>query len=107
MYNGLVIKLFAKEAKNLKEKIQGLIGKEKPYALMIKTRFGIHTFGLKFPIDVLILDKKNKVMVVKNNLMPKRIFVWNPLFEKVIELPKGTIEKKAIKINMTIDISIL
>jgi hypothetical protein len=102
-----VIKLFVKEAKNLKEKIQGLIGKDKPYALMIKTRFGIHTFGLKFPIDVLILDDKNNVVSVKKHLRPNRIFLWNPMYEKVLELPSGTIEKKQIKINIPIDISIL
>lgn len=101
-----MIIISAKEAKNLKEKIQGLIGKDKPQALLIKTHFGIHTFGVKFPIDVLILNKKNKVVAMKKNLQPKRIFVWNPLYEKVLELPSGTIEKNRIKENMPIDISI-
>ncbi len=91
--------LFVKKAENIKEKIIGLIGKDKPQTLMIKTRFGIHTFGLKFPIDVLILDKFNKVVLIKNNLAPNKIFVWNPKYESVIELPNGTIEKKEIKIN--------
>ncbi len=102
-----MVKLFVKEAKNLKEKIQGLIGKNKPYALMIRTRFGIHTFGLKFPIDVLILSNENKVVSIRENLRPNRIFLWNPAYEKVIELPQGTIEEKAIKMNIPIDISIL
>ena len=35
-----MISIGVKEAKNLKEKIIGLIGKDKPEALMIKTRFG-------------------------------------------------------------------
>lgn len=102
-----MIKLFVTEATNLKEKIQGFIGKDKPYALMLKTRFGIHTFGLKFPIDVLILDNKNKVVSVKENLKPNEIFLWNPIYQKVIELPGGTIEEKQIKMGMPIDISIL
>lgn len=101
-----MITIFVKKAKNLKEKIQGLIGKNKPIALMIKTHFGIHTFGLKFPIDVLILNNDNKVVSMKKNLKPNRIFFWNPMYEKVIELPHGTIEKEKIKINMPIDIRI-
>ena len=101
------MKLTVREAGNLREKVQGLIGKEKPYSLMLKTHFGIHTFGLKFPIDVLILNDKNKVASIKKNLKPNRIFFWNPKFETVIELPEGTINKKKIKINMPIDISIL
>lgn len=95
-----------KEAKSLKEKIVGLIGK-KPYALLIKTRFGIHTFGLKFPIDVLILDHKNKVVKIKKSLMPNSIFLWNPLYDMVIELPQGTIDKKKIKINDVLLTSLL
>jgi uncharacterized protein len=102
-----VISILVKEAKNLKEKMQGLIGKEKPQALMLKTRFGIHTFGVKFPIDVLILNNNNSVVSMKKNLKPNRIFLWNPGYKKVIELPSGTIEKKQIKMNMPIDIRIL
>lgn len=99
-----MITLFVKKTNNIKDKIIGLIGKEKPYALMIQTHFGIHTFGLKFPIDVLILDKKNKAVFLKKNLMPWRIFLWNPMFGKVLELPLGTIDKKKIKINDTVNI---
>jgi uncharacterized protein len=102
-----VIKFFVKETKNLKERIRGLIGKNKPQALLIKTHFGIHTFGVKFPIDVLILNNKNIVVSIKENLKPNRIFLWNPRYEKVIELPQGTIKKSRLKINIPIDISIL
>ena len=94
-----MIGLTIREAKNLKEKIQGLLGKEKPESLMIKTHFGIHTFGMKFPIDVLILDRNNTIVSIKKNLKPYRIFLWNPLYEKVIELPPQTIEKKKLKLN--------
>ncbi|MDP2585548.1 MAG: DUF192 domain-containing protein [Candidatus Levybacteria bacterium] len=102
-----MIKLFVKEAANLKEKVIGLIGKDKPYALMLKTRFGIHTFGLKFPIDILILNNANKVVSMRKNLKPNRVFLWRPMHKKVIELPSGIIEKDRIKMNMPIDISIL
>lgn len=94
-----MITISVRKAKNLSEKVMGLIGKNKPISFMIRTRFGIHTFGLKFPIDVLILGKKNKVVSLKENLMPKRIFLWNPMYDKVLELPLGTILKKKIKIN--------
>ena len=80
--------------------MQGLIGKDKPYVLMIRTRFGIHTFGLKFPIDVLVLNNEDKVVSIKKNLKPNRIFSWNPLYEKVIELPVGTIKKNQIRMGM-------
>lgn len=94
-----MIAISVKLAENLKEKVIGLIGIDKPYALMIRTRFGIHTFGLKFPIDVLILNNENEVVSIKENLKPNKIFLWNPRYEKVIELPAGTIKEKGIKIK--------
>ena len=99
-----MVTLFVKEAKNIREKITGLIGKEKPASLIIRTRFGIHTFGLKFPIDALVLDRYNKVVVMKRSLKPNRIFLWNPMYKKVLELPEGTIGEKGIKINDVIKI---
>lgn len=79
------------EAEGVLNKTIGLIGARKPRPLFFKTRFGIHTFGLKFPIDVLILDKNDRVVYLRERLLPNRLFFWNPRFNKVIELPSGTI----------------
>jgi len=46
--------------KSIKCRTIGLIGHDNPEPIMFYTKFGIHTFGLKFPIDVLILDKNNE-----------------------------------------------
>lgn len=99
-----MVNLKVKEAQNIKEKITGLIGKDKSSALLIKTRFGIHTFGLKFPIDILILDKNNKVVKMKKSLKPNNIFLWNPLHGKVIELPEGTINQKKMRIKSVVQL---
>lgn len=104
LYNDRVVIIAIQRAKNIKEKVIGLIGKEEPIGLMIETRFGIHTFGLKFPIDVLILNKDNKIAVIKKNLKPNRIFVWNPIYDRVLELPEGTIGKKKIKVNEVVEL---
>jgi uncharacterized protein len=101
-----MIKLSVIKTNNLKEKTIGLIGKNKPQTLMIETRFGIHTFGLKFPIDVLVLNNRNIVASFKENLKPNRIFLWNPIYSKIIELPAGMISEYSIKINMPIDICV-
>ena len=85
----------------------GFIGKNEPENLLIKTHFGIHTFGLRFPIDVLILDNRNKVVSIKQSLKPCRIFLWNPIYEKVIELPSGTIKEKSIEMHDTIDLTLV
>jgi hypothetical protein len=79
--------------KNALGKIKGLIGNKTPEAIILKTRFGIHTFLLRFPIDVIIIDKNNKVRKLKKKLAPNKVFFWNIKFDTVIELPGGAIEK--------------
>ena len=80
----------------------GLLGSKKAHPLYLQTRFGIHTFFMQFPIDVLILDERNSVVKLCKNLQPNRIFVWNPRFDNVVELPAGEIDKKKIKIGDTV-----
>lgn len=77
----------------------GLLNSEKPHAIYFRTRFGIHTFGLKFPIDVIILDNNINVVRLKENLKPNRIFLWNPIHNRVIELPVGEIKKSKTEIG--------
>jgi uncharacterized membrane protein (UPF0127 family) len=77
------------------EKVQGLIGK-KITPISFSTRYGIHTFGMQKPIDVLVLDKHNTVVAMYNQLKPNRIFFWNPRYTRIIELPEGTIQQKKI-----------
>ena len=68
------------------------------------TTFGIHTFGVKFPIDVLILDNNFNVKKIKENLSPCRFFFWNIKYSNVVEAPSGTIFQNGIKINDKIEI---
>ncbi len=76
-----------KIAKSFSDNLFGLL-KEKPGTYMLfNTRFGIHTFFMKNPISIAVLDKNYKVVKVKCNLKPNRIFIWNPKYSKVLELP--------------------
>ncbi len=77
------------------DKTLGLLKKDSNSCLVIKTRFGIHTIGMKNPIDILILDRKNKVARLKENLSPQRIFIWNPKLDTVLEIPMGSIKKSS------------
>lgn len=76
----------------------GLLDNRNPKSLLFRTRFGIHTFGIKNPIDVLVIDKNNEVKII-NVIKPKRIFIYNPKYKKIIELPKGTIKKSKTQIG--------
>lgn len=95
------IRLPVKQASYI-EKAVGLIGKKKPVNLFFKTRFGIHTFGVHFPIDIVILSNTHEVKTTAT-VKPNRLFFWNPLFDNVVELSEGTIKEKNIQIGDTID----
>jgi len=88
------------------EKVLGLIGKKNAQAIVFTTRFGIHTFFLRFCIDVIILNKDNKIVFMKKNLKPNRIYPWNPVYDLVIELPSGSIKKSKTQIGDIIEINL-
>ncbi|MCL5435188.1 MAG: DUF192 domain-containing protein [Patescibacteria group bacterium] len=87
-------------------KSRGFIGKSNFEAVIFTTRFGVHTFGLKFPIDVLILNNQRKIVSIRENLKPNRVFLWNPRYNLVIELEKGTVRKSKTEINDFLEISL-
>jgi uncharacterized membrane protein (UPF0127 family) len=51
----------------------------------------VHSFGMKFAIDVVYLDKKKKVRKVRKNMVPLRISACLTA-HSVLELPVGAIE---------------
>jgi uncharacterized protein len=52
---------------------------------------GVHTVGMKFPIDVLFLDKKRKVVKIRA-AMPRWRMAASLFAHSVLELPSGTAE---------------
>lgn len=94
----------AKEAISLKDKGLGLLLKENPKFMIFNTRFGIHSIGLKETIDIVVLDETNHIVKLKENFKPLRAFFWNPKFNKVIEMPSGTISTQGLKLGDLIQI---
>jgi hypothetical protein len=77
----------------------GLLKYKTPSTMLLRTHFGIHTLGMYYPIDVLILNKQDYVVAIKENLKPNNIFIWNINYGTVLELPKGTIKKTKTKLK--------
>ncbi len=83
---GTIVAKETKLAESFLDNFLGLLNKKNPRSMIFKTRFGIHTFFMKEPIDILVLNNKNQVVKMKKNLKPWRIFLWNPEYNKIIEL---------------------
>ncbi|TAL64209.1 MAG: hypothetical protein EPN88_11345, partial [Bacteroidetes bacterium] len=94
------------QAKSISDRLFGLNKYKKPVAILLKTRFGIHTFGLSYSIDVLIVSKEKKVVRMKRSLKPNRFFFWNPRYNVIVELPEGTINRVQIEINDFINLKL-
>jgi uncharacterized membrane protein (UPF0127 family) len=85
-------------ADTLFTRAKGLLGRsalEEGSALILKPCNSVHTFFMRFAIDVLFVDNKNRVIKTLSNLKP---FRFSPLYYNaalVIELPTGTIQESA------------
>lgn len=83
-----------KTADTLLSRTKGLLGRAslpQGEGLWIKRCNSIHTAFMKFPIDVLFVDKDLKVVSVYENLKPWRITRLHFSASSVIELPAGTL----------------
>ncbi len=82
-------------ADRLWQRVKGLLGKKvlRPgCGLVLKPCNSIHTYFMRFPIDVLFVDKANRVIKTLPGLKPYRLtaLYFNAYF--VIELPVGLIK---------------
>ncbi len=95
-------------ARNLFSRIKGLLGKsalQPGEALLIKPCNGIHTFGMRFAIDAVFLDRKNRVVALTENLRPNHMTSLHFRAASVIELPAGTVEATATAVGHEVGIS--
>ena len=83
-------------ADSILKRMKGLLGKgTMPVgeALLIKPCISIHTFFMRFPIDAIFLNNKNRVIATIKNLHTNRVTRLYPTAASVLELPVGIIEK--------------
>ncbi|MBV8809730.1 MAG: DUF192 domain-containing protein [Acidobacteriaceae bacterium] len=74
---------------------RGLLGRDslpEGSGLWIVPCESVHTWGMRFPIDVLYLDRKKKVRKLRSVMVPWRVSMCLSA-HSVLELPAGVIEK--------------
>jgi uncharacterized membrane protein (UPF0127 family) len=82
-------------------RMKGLLGKRELDAgegLLIQPAPSIHTFFMRFPIDVVFLAKNGEVMKVAPNVGPWRMRSCRRAFA-VLELPAGEAESRGITVG--------
>lgn len=66
---------------------------------------GVHTFAMRFPIDVLYLDGRKRVVHIEENLRPWRIAKVSLRAASVLELPGDTLRSHQTAVGDEIDIA--
>ena len=88
------------------ERRRGLLGKEGLEAsagLMISPCWAIHTTFMRFPIDVVFLDRGGRAVRIVRDLAPWRIAIA-PRAHAVVELPAGRLRTRDVRIGDTLDL---
>lgn len=81
------------ECKSFKNRLLGNMFKKEIKYLLFDKCHSIHTFFMLDEIDVIFLDKNNKIIKTVSNLKPWKICTCKNGY-KVIELPKNTLNSK-------------
>jgi uncharacterized protein len=76
-------------------------------ALWLMPSKGIHTIGMKFPIDVLFLNRNHQVLGLMSGMLPYRVSAVHLRGYSVLELPNGTIKKSQTEIGDQLEISLV
>jgi uncharacterized membrane protein (UPF0127 family) len=75
-------------------------------ALWLMPSKGIHTIGMKFPIDVVYLNRRNLVVRLISGMAPYRVSSVSLRTYSILELPNGTIKKSRTEIGDQLEISL-
>ena len=97
--NNNLIAADVKVAQNFITRSIGLLSKTSLSAnegLIIKPCCSVHTFFMRFDIDVLFVNRKNQIVAVHENVKPYRILPIHPTSFYVIELAAGSASAKNI-----------
>jgi uncharacterized protein len=76
LYDSLPVGMDLREARSLPSRLMGLAflrDMDSDGALLIRRCRSVHTFGMRFPIDVVFVDRDWRVLRVVPDLVPRRI----------------------------------
>lgn len=78
-------------------------GRALVFPLSEPKRYSIHTFFMRFPIDLLYLNQKLEVIESRKGLSPWKTHKSKEEASILVELPAGRIEEAEVKIGDVLD----
>ncbi len=92
----------AETADSFWSRFRGLMGRnELPEgaALIIEPNSSVHTFWMRFPIDVIFVDREGTVVGLREAMPPNRPYAGARGARRTIELPAGVIARTGTRRN--------
>ncbi len=74
--------------------------------LWIVPSHGVHTFAMRFPIDVVYLDSDKVVVYARPNLKPWRLAPLSMQATSVLELPSNTLRSTGTAVGDRVEIEL-
>ena len=92
-------------ADSTRGRMRGLLGRDGlDGALLIEKAFQVHTFGMRFPIDVAFLDRQRRVVTVVCDMRPWRITLPRFGSKAVVEAEAGSFERWQLRVGDELEI---
>lgn len=104
---GTMLASQAEQARSFLARLRGLMFRASlpnDGGLVIEPNNSVHTFWMRFPIDVVFVDRGNRVVGLVNAMPPNRPYAGARHARRTLELPAGVIAATATEIGDTIDI---
>jgi uncharacterized membrane protein (UPF0127 family) len=89
--SGQVLATFLEVAGDSASRRKGLLGRDgldAGHAVLIAPTQGVHTFGMRFAIDIVAVDREGVVIKIRSHVPRRRIVLALKAFA-IIELPSG------------------
>ncbi len=97
-------------ATTTRTRLVGLLGRhylEAGEGLWISPSSGVHTFGMRFAIDVVGLDADRRVIRLWPQMQPYRLTSVSTRIRSVLELAGGEIARKSISLGDSLSLQLI
>jgi uncharacterized membrane protein (UPF0127 family) len=83
-------------------RLRGMLGRPAPKpgeGLLLTPCTSVHMYGMRYPLDVVFLDREGRVVALYPSLAPGSRTSWHRNATHALELPSGTVNRSGVKLG--------
>jgi len=95
----------ARWARTMLQRLVGLLktpSLENNHGLLLSPCSSIHTFGMRYNLDIVFLDREKKILKCVSDLKPNRTAAARKAYY-ALELPGGTLQQRPLAVGVRLD----